>query len=736
MANGYITIGTELNTDKFDKQISDLERKMKKEEDKKIEIETKMDANIKELEDARKEVDKLAESYQKMKNIQDKLQAGKGKPIDFSTFSEMESQFGSLEKLGTTFDKALSKQDQLELKANQMKKKYEEINQNVSDYATKIASVKFNKQQAEIEQVKKGFDRVGSSIQSAVRQAGRMVLSIIGIRTGLAMLRKASSELTTYDTQYATNLEYIRFALTQMIAPILRYIVGLVATILQYINAILSAWFGVNLFANSSAKAFQKMKAGAGGVAKAAKEIKKELAGFDEINMLTDTGEKETGGIGGGIVSPDFDLGQDIKIPEWLQWIIDNGDLILSILAGIATALGAIKLGISVITALGIGTAVAGIVYTIQALLDYLKEPTWENFGKIIQGIGIFVTGLGVAFLGLPAIVVGVTTLIVGTIVKHWDKIREKLQSGINWLKGKTDWVKEHFGVVGEFIYNYFVNKLQQLLLKFDWLFTTMKKIFDKIIEFLKLAFAGKWDEIFERIKNKAIDIFEKIKTTVIEKFEGIKNKIVEIYGKIKTTTFEVFEGIKTTISEVFKTVIDTVIEKFETLKEGIKTKIDAIKTFFSNLINDIKDKFYNFGSAAGESIGEAFKSVVNRVLDRIESILNTPIESINSMISSLNNLPGVNIRGRLSSISLPRLAVGGIVNMPNKGALVGGAITGESGREGVLPLTDSQAMSELGYEIGKNVVVNLTNITEMNGRIIGRELKRVQSQQDFAYNS
>lgn len=44
--------------------------------------------------------------------------------------------------------------------------------------------------------------------------------------------------------------------------------------------------------------------------------------------------------------------------------------------------------------------------------------------------------------------------------------------------------------------------------------------------------------------------------------------------------------------------------------------------------------------------------------------------------------------------------------------------------------------MSELGYEIGRNVTVNLTNITEMNGRIIGRELKRVQSQQDFAFNS
>lgn len=74
---------------------------------------------------------------------------------------------------------------------------------------------------------------------------------------------------------------------------------------------------------------------------------------------------------------------------------------------------------------------------------------------------------------------------------------------------------------------------------------------------------------------------------------------------------------------------------------------------------------------------------------------------------------------------------------MPNKGTLVGGgsAIGGEAGREGVIPLTDQQAMAELGKEIGKNVLVNLTNITQMNGRVISRELKQVQSTQNFAYN-
>ena len=95
----------------------------------------------------------------------------------------------------------------------------------------------------------------------------------------------------------------------------------------------------------------------------------------------------------------------------------------------------------------------------------------------------------------------------------------------------------------------------------------------------------------------------------------------------------------------------------------------------------------------------------------------------------------GINL-STLPTFNLPRLKVGGIINMPNKGTMLGSAIGGEAGREGVIPLTDQQAMAELGAEIGRHVLVNLTNITQMNGRVIGRELKQVQSEQEFAFNA
>ena len=72
---------------------------------------------------------------------------------------------------------------------------------------------------------------------------------------------------------------------------------------------------------------------------------------------------------------------------------------------------------------------------------------------------------------------------------------------------------------------------------------------------------------------------------------------------------------------------------------------------------------------------------------------------------------------------------------MPNTGTMIGGAIAGESGREGVIPLTDTQAMAELGREIGRWITVNANITNTMNGRVISRELKQIQNEQDFAYN-
>ena len=211
--DGEITIGTKLDTDKFDRQITQLEKKMQKEEDKKIIIEAKLGSQEQDLEKARQKTDELAET-------------GKATPGEFTSFQDLQSTYGSLEQLGASFDNALSKQDAIEQKVAQTKYRYDEINAKVSEYKQKIENVKIQKQVSDVEKLRASFGSVGSSIQSSIRNVARLALGIFGIRSAFMFLRRASSDLASYDQQYATNLEYIRYALTQAIAPVLQWIVN------------------------------------------------------------------------------------------------------------------------------------------------------------------------------------------------------------------------------------------------------------------------------------------------------------------------------------------------------------------------------------------------------------------------------------------------------------------------------------------------------------------------------
>lgn len=634
---------------------------------------------------------------------------------------EFDAQIQTVERRINEIEKELSSNK----KANFLSsREVDDLNVELEKTRNKLVQLKSAKDKAaqpsNISAMSNAFKSVGNSIQSTIGKVAKLALGIFAIRSAYMAVRRASSELASYDSQYAANIEYIRYALTQMIAPVLMWIVQLAATVLKYINMIVNALFGINLFSRGSAENFNKMKAGAGGVSKAVKEIKKQLLGFDEINMLNDQSDTGTSpGAGGvGAAMPEFDLSKiDGEPPEWLKWMIDHKNEILALLAGIAAGLLAWKMGLGGIKSLGIGLAVEGIVYAVENLLGYLNDPTWKNFGGIIQGVGGAVAGLGIAFGSSAAAAVGAGAIFYGTIIKYWDKIHDSMQSAIDWLRDQSDWVEKHFGVVGKSIYKGILDTMQGVLNTVDIIVNAIKDTFDGLITFVEGVFTGDWDKAWKGI--------EKIFNSTWEAIKGVFMVFVDwIYAIVIQPIIDVFNWLWSSISSGAQWAFNSITGIF-----------NSIGGFFSGIINWIINMFRDLGNAAGNVVAGAFKSVVNAVLRAVERILNTPIRAINGLIGAVRSL-GINLP-TLGTFSLPRLKAGGIVNMPNKGTLIGGsAIAGESGREGVIPLTDQQAMAELGREIGKNVLVNLTNITSMNGRIISRELKQVQSEENFAYNS
>lgn len=686
MADGSIMIETQLSTDKFDKQIINLEKKIKDEENKselklkaKLQAEDELKRHKQAIFEIEQEYEKTSQQVEHLQNIMSKQSRGISlTPQEFTDLQGSEKVIANNEKIGETLDKMYAKEVKLNNAVDRTTLAYKQTKNNVASYKAKIESINLQKQQAQVSQLKKGFQKVNTSVASSIKHIGRLALGIISVASAYRLMSAASSTLGQYDEQYATNLEYIRYLIAQAIAPALKYVVNLASTLLSYLNYILNAWFGITLFSKNSAKNFMNAKNSTGGISKNTGKIKKDLqtTPFDEMNILTDTSDSGTsGGTGGGVVAPSIDPSMlQGEIPDWLKWIADNKDLILAVMAGIGAGLLAWKLGLEGIKALGIGLLLAGIVYTIESLLEYLQDPSWGNFGKIITGIGIALMGLGLIIggpAGLPVIIAGAITAILGLIVSNWDKIKSFLQSGIDWLKGQGreifNWL---FGDIFMPLYDGIVNILQDLLNWFNDMFTNIKNIFDNIIAFIKNVFTGNWKGAWDNIKNIFISIWNIIKST------------------------------------------------------------------FLNVISIIKNVVVGIGQTVGNIIAGVFKAVVNAVLRTIESVLNAPIRAINRLIGVINNVPGINLR-TLSTFNLPRLAKGTILNAPGRGVPVAGgtALAGEAGREAYLPLSDTQLLEELGSTIGKYITINANITNTMNGRVISRQLQQIRNDREFAYN-
>ena len=161
----------------------------------------------------------------------------------------------------------------------------------------------------------------------------------------------------------------------------------------------------------------------------------------------------------------------------------------------------------------------------------------------------------------------------------------------------------------------------------------------------------------------------------------------------------------------------------------------DKIKAVLGKAVDWIKDKFNElpgWAKALLKGIGNAVVNVINHIIDKLNAFL-LPLRAV---IATIGKVTGKN--WTIGSVAIPRvpyLAKGGIVNYPGKGVPVGSAITGESGREGVIPLTDSQQMALLGEAIGKYININATIPVYVANRQIAKEIRRINAEDDFAFN-
>ena len=466
--DGWITIGTEIDDSKFDKQLASLNKKINDEEQKKKLKLSAMTSSEQELDRQKRRVASLEEEYEKasrkaeyLQNIMNKKTKGIAlTPQEFSDVSSYDAVIKRADSLGNSLDKAYDKQTRLNLKAEQAKIAYDKSASSVRDLKAQAEQIQLKKQAEDAKnlgtELKNSVSSVNTGLSNALKTVGRMILGIFSIHSAYRLLASASSTLAQYNTQYAANIEYIKFALAQSLAPVLMYIVDLAAKLVYYIGYILNAWFGINIFSNASAKAFNKMQKSASGTSKSAKEIKKTLAGFDELTVLGDSEVGTLGGGGTGVSMPSYDFSDMNKnVPSWVKWIADNKDKIISalkaILATIAlfkiakwldklglfkkmveilrTVLGKLATGVmslfknaKLLKNIGLVLAISGVIYAIKSLIDLINNPSWANFGKVLIGIGVTMAGIAIVIGNVGLGVSGLAVILGGTALALTEK--------------------------------------------------------------------------------------------------------------------------------------------------------------------------------------------------------------------------------------------------------------------------------------------------------------------------
>lgn len=729
MEEGKIVIGVKQDQSEFDKNNKTLQKKMDTAETKKIKIEVD-ESNI---ESVKKRIDELYEKasqptsikgakvsgtwnlsdeetaeYNRLLEIQTELeaktteQASAQREVEKvvqktnSDYDEQDARIGKMQdELISMVDtyKRMQKGDIITeddiQDAEELKQKIIDTSNELSTLTGKKVSIKgITDISNETDSIDIKINNISSALTGVIRKVGRWALAVFSIRSAYSLVRNAVSVLAGDNAQLGADIDYMKESLAYALEPVVIRIVDWAKQLMVAVGYVIKAITGKNIFAKTD----KGIKSASNNAKKLNKELNKTTTSFDEINTLQEPSSTDSSS-GAGVTTPSFSLGQEVENyqpPDWLKFIVDNKDIILDVIAGIAGGLAAWKLGFSGLQSLGIGLAITGIVMTIQSLIKYLKDPSWKNFGGVVSGIGLTLVGVGIATGNLPLIVIGAITTILGIVIKNWEKIKETLQGGIDWLKSKSDWIKEHFGSVIGGIYDAFVDSLQIMHDQFSMFVTNLKSIFDGIIKFIKGVFTGNWKEAFEGLKQIVVGIFNIIGNTIVTAMNLAINIVKGIFL--------------------------------------------GIVGFFQGIVNSVLNLFGLIGTKAGDVISGAFIAVVNAVLGAIESILNFPIRAINRLIKTINKVPGINL-GTLRTFNLPRLAKGGILNNPGKGVFTGSAIAGEAGPEAYIPLNDA-TLDKLGSAIAKHAVFNNMIVNKMNGRTISRELQRISNEEEFAMNS
>lgn len=530
---------------------------------------------------------------------------------------------------------------------------------------------------------------------SAMTQAEKAELRYYAIMT---QVTTAQGDMARSLDAPANQLRIFQAQLTQasraignIFIPILQKILPIAIAVLRIVRELADAiaklfhfklteidYSGVGNLASGAEDA----AAGFDDATSAAKELKKSVMGFDELNILngnTTSGAGSAGVSGGSgfdFELPEYGFLNDVskqadevtqKLKNALPWILAIG-------AGLAAWKLGPKLGLDLQKTIGLAVGIFGALTLVQNILDSIVNGvTEENMTGMIFGMTLAVTGLYVALGpvagGITAIVSGLAVLAVAfsdAEKNGWNFQNQMLAIagilaagvGIGILTGS--WIPLLIGMIAALLFNITTATGHgQELIK------GVKKTLQGFIDF----FAGIFTGDMERTAKGIEGIFSGLKGIVGSVIDGIRDWLNGLLDWIDKKTNGKLKPLITGIKAIVTAV-------FNNIKQTVGNVINEIKTIFSGLIKFISGVFSGDFDKAWEGIKDIFKGIWNTIIDLLNGAINIIIKGLNWLIKQMNKISfdvpswvpyvggksiGVNI-SYISENVLPRLAKGAVI--------------------------------------------------------------------------
>lgn len=607
--------------------------------------------------------------------------------------SELEIQKldGSMQELAVQEEQAKLKASELTNKISELKNNSLEVNLLKQQINNMTSSLEESKNQTNElgKSIKKnlsfkaklmgisGFDEVGKKVDKLKTRMTRLIgtVAIFSlIRNSLTSLRNGFVSLLKQNDDFSSSLNQIKANLMTAFAPIYNACLPAINSLMNTLSKLtgtiavfVSGLFGTSLEdAKNQAEGLSKSL---DDTAKSGEKASGSLASFDNLEVISDSGfNASNSGNNSSGINYDGEITYSQKLLDILnkisKWVSDNSEIVIGFIGGVTGALVALKLlGLDPIQSLGIGIALAGATILIQGIINFIKDPSWENFGTILTGLSLILAGVAVAMLAVNAanpvawimLAIAAVVALGAVIIKNWDSIKEVFSKIWSWISEKViEPVKNGFASTGEY-------------LKEKW--TKVKEFFSGLWEGMKNGAKNAWEGI-KNIFSTVATFFRNIFTNA---WEGVK-KVFSVGGKI-------FDGIKDGILNGFKAIVNAIIGGINKVVSipfnGINWALKKIRDIeflgispFKDLIKTIDiPQIPKLAKGAVIPPRSEFMAILGDQKRgvNIETPLNTMIEAFNRALDDRNNSNGevvienLTIINRIGNTDLSKTVVKGV---------------------------------------------------------------------------